>query len=169
MLSAATFSAEDQIESYMKGYEQQGMNRHMVALFSTLRLLSQNGGRISGLTVRNLMNKHNPDFYKNNPDVYKGLLSMQFVINDAGVVKVETYKERNVSLFSMKIKNDSHLQITRPSNDVYEIKCLNGVQVGKAIVWYDLNAIKLEANGTMEFNYDTDQTRRSISIDEVID
>ncbi|MCT4590836.1 MAG: hypothetical protein N4A71_23635 [Carboxylicivirga sp.] len=169
MLSAATFSAEDQIESYMKGYEQQGMNRHMVALFSTLRLLSQNGGRISGLTVRNLMNKHNPDFYKHNPDVYKGLLSMQFVINDAGVVKVETYQERNVSLFSMKIKNNSHLQITRPSNDVYEIKCLNGVQVGKAIVWYDLNAIKLEADGTMEFNYDTDQTRRSISIDEVID
>lgn len=168
MLSTATFSAEDQIESYMKGYGQQEMNRHMVALFSTLRLLSQNGGRISGITVRNLMNKNNPDFYKNNPDVYKSLLSMQFVINDAGVVKVETYKGRNVSLFSMKIKNNSNLQITRPDENTFEIKCLNGVQVGKAIIWYDLNAIKLEANGTMEFNYDTDQTRRSLSIDEVI-
>ncbi len=168
MLSSATFSAEDQIESYMKIYRQQDMNRHMVALFSTLQLLSQNGGRISGITVRNLMNKHNPDFYKNNPDVYKSLLSMQFVINDGGVVKVETYKGRNVSLFSMKIKNNSNLQITRPEDNSYLVKFLNGVQVGKAIVWYDLNSIALAPNGSMVFDYDTDHTKRTVSIDEII-
>ncbi|MBS2212821.1 hypothetical protein KEM09_15495 [Carboxylicivirga mesophila] len=168
MLSSATFSAEDQIESYMNNYRQQDVNRHMVALFSTLQLLSQNGGRISGITVRNLMNKHNPEFYKNNPDVYKSLLSMQFVINDGGVVKVETYKGRNVSLFSMKIKNNSNLQITRPEENAYLVKCLNGVQVGKAIVWYDLNSIALAPNGEMVFDYDTDHTKRTVSIDEVI-
>lgn len=168
MLSGATFSAEDQIESYMKNYRQQNMNRHMVALFSTLQLLSQNGGRISGITVRNLMNKNNPDFYKNNPDVYKSLLSMQFVINDGGVVKVETYKGQNVSLFSMKIKNNSNLQITRPTEDTFEVKFLNGVQVGKAIVWYDLNAITLAPTGEMVFDYDTDHTRRTVSIDEIV-
>ncbi|MBR8536019.1 hypothetical protein KDU71_10655 [Carboxylicivirga sediminis] len=168
MLSSATFSAEDQIESYMNNYSQQDVNRHMVALFSTLQLLSQNGGRISGITVRNLMNKHNPEFYKNNPDVYKSLLSMQFVINDGGVVKVETYKGRNVSLFSMKIKNNSNLQITRPEDNAYLVKCLNGVQVGKAIVWYDLNSIALAPNGEMVFDYDTDHTKRTVSIDEII-
>ncbi|MBK3516979.1 hypothetical protein [Carboxylicivirga marina] len=169
LLSSASFSAEDQIESYMKVYEQQHVNRHMVALFSTLKLLSQNGGRISGITVRNLMNKNNPDFYKENPDVYKSLLSMQFVINDGGVVKVETYKGRHVSLFSMKIKNNSNLQIVKPDEETYLIKFLNGVQVGKAIVWYDLNAITFEPNGDMEFDYDTDHTKRIVSIDEVIE
>ncbi|MCG8580680.1 MAG: hypothetical protein MI866_12220 [Bacteroidales bacterium] len=168
ILSSAEFSAEGQIESYMKGFKEQDMNRHMVALFSTLKLLSQNGGRISGITVRNLMNKHNPDFYKQNPDVYKSLLSMQFVINDGGVVKVETYKGRNVSLFSMKIKNNSNLQITRPEESNYHIKFLNGVQVGKAIVWYDLNSISLASDGSMVFDYDTDHTKRTVSIDEVI-
>ncbi|MCU4157450.1 hypothetical protein J1N10_15845 [Carboxylicivirga sp. A043] len=168
ILSSADFSAEAQIESYMKAYEQQRMNRHMVALFSTLKLLSQNGGRISGITVRNLMNKHNPDFYKENPDVYKSLLSMQFVINDGGVVKVETYKGRSVPLFSMKIKNNSNLQIIKPDEDSYQIKFLNGVEVGKAIVWYNLNSITLASDGEMVFDYDTDHTRRAVNIDEVI-
>ncbi len=168
MLSSATFSAEDQIESYMKNYQQQDVNRHMVALFSTLQLLSQNGGRISGITVRNLMNRNNPDFYKHNSDIYKSLLSMQFVINDGGVVKVETYKGKDVSLFSMKIKNNSNLQITKPSEDTYQVKFVNGVQVGKAIVWYDLNAITLAPNGEMVFDYDTDHTKRTVSIDEIV-
>ncbi|WP_439184144.1 hypothetical protein [Carboxylicivirga taeanensis] len=168
MLSNANFSAEDQIEANMRNYQQLDVNRHMVALFSTLQLLAQNGGRISGLTVRNLMNKYNPEFYKNNPEVYKGLLSMQFVVNDGGVVKVETYKGRNVSLFSMKIKNNSNLQITQPQANSYLVKCLNGVQVGKAIVWYDLNSIALAPNGEMVFDYDTDHTKRKVSIDELI-
>ncbi|TRX71545.1 hypothetical protein [Carboxylicivirga sp. M1479] len=168
LMSSASFSAEDQIESYMKKLEQQSVNRHMVALFSTLQLLSQNGGHISGITVRNLMNKNNPDFYKNNADVYRGLLSMQFVINDAGVVKIETYKKRNVLLFSMKIKNNSHLQISKPTSGTYELKCLNGVEVGKAIVWYPLNSITMYPNGNMVFDYDSDHTQRTVSIDEVI-
>jgi len=167
-LSSASFSAEDQIEAYMSTYKQQNVNKHMVALFATIKLLSQNGGRISGITVRNLMNKNNPGFYKHNPDVYKSLLSMQFVINDGGVVKIETYKGRSVSLFSMKITNNSNLQIIKPTKDSYQIKFLNGVEVGKAIVWYDLNSLTLSANGEMEFDYDSDHTKRLISIDEII-
>ena len=168
MLSSATFSAEDQIESYMSTYKQQDMNKHMVALFATIKLLSQNGGRISGITVRNLMNKNNPDFYKHNPDVYKSLLSMQFVINDGGVVKIETYKGRKVSLFSMKITNNSNLQIVRPNDATYHVKFLNGVEVGKAIVWYDLNSLTLSSNGSMEFDYDNDHTKRTLNIDDII-
>ncbi len=167
-LSSAVFSAEDQIESYMNAYKQQNMNKHMVALFATIKLLAQNGGRISGITVRNLMNKNNPEFYKHNPDVYKGLLSMQFVINDGGVIKVETYKGRNVSLFSMKITNNSNFQIIKPTDDTYQLKFLNGVEVGKAIVWYNLNSLTLNVNGEMEFDYDSDHTKRVIRVDEII-
>lgn len=168
-LAAASFSAESQIESNMKAYQNMNLNRHMVALFGTLELLAQNGGRISGITVRNLMNKHNPDFYKKNPELYTSLLSMQFVVNDGGVVKIETYKGRNVSIFSMKIKNNSNLQIVKPSDHTYLVKCLNGVQVGKAVIWYDLNAITLNGNGNLEFDYDTDHTRRTVSIQEIVE
>ncbi len=169
-LSSANFKAEDQIESYMNQFSDMNYDKHMVALFSALKLLSQNGGRMSGLTVRNLLNKNNPDFYKKNPKVYKGLLSMQFVMNDAGVVKIETYKEQNISLFSMKISNNSNLQIIQPKDDLYEIKFLNGVKVGKAIVWYDLNSIALNgSSGNLEFDYDSDHTKKTVNITEIIE
>ncbi|WP_430811320.1 MULTISPECIES: hypothetical protein [unclassified Carboxylicivirga] len=168
MLSSASFSAENQIEASMNRYEQQGVNRHMIALFSTLDLLAKNGGRVSGITVRNLMNKHNPDFYKRNPSIYKGLLSMQFVINEAGVVKVETYKGQKVSLFAMRIADNSNLQIIRPDEDSYRIRFLNGVEIGKAIVWYNLNAMDLKADGRMVFDYDAERMKRSININDFI-
>nr|WP_321453403.1 hypothetical protein [uncultured Carboxylicivirga sp.] len=169
-LASASFSAEDQIESYMKSYNDLNYNKHMSALFGTLKLLSLNGGRISGLTVRNLLNKNNPEFYKRNPKIYEGLLRMQFVVNDAGVIKVETYKEQSISLFSMKIKNNSNLQIIQPAEDTYEVKFLNGVQVGKAIVWYDLNSISMNGNsGDLTFDYDTDHTKKKVNINEIVD
>nr|WP_319401434.1 hypothetical protein [uncultured Carboxylicivirga sp.] len=169
-LASASFSAEDQIESYMKSYSDLNYNRHMSALFGTLKLLSLNGGRISGLTVRNLLNKNNPEFYKRNPKIYEGLLRMQFVVNDAGVIKVETYKEQSISLFSMKIKNNSNLQIIQPAEDTYEVKFLNGVQVGKAIVWYDLNSISMDGNsGDLTFDYDSDHTKKKVNINEIVD
>lgn len=170
MLSSASFSAESQIESYMGTFTERNYDKHMVALFSTLKLLSLNGGRMSGLTVRNLLNKNNPDFYKRNPKIYEGLLRMQFVVNDAGVIKVETYKGDDISLFSMKIKNNSNLQIVQPDDDSYEIKFLNGVKVGKAIVWYNLNSISLDGqSGNMVFDYDNDHTKRIVNIQEIID
>ncbi|MCU4162624.1 hypothetical protein [Carboxylicivirga caseinilyticus] len=170
LLASASFSAEDQIESYMKTFADQNYNKHMIALFSALKLLSLNGGRMSGMTVRNLLNKNNPEFYKRNPKIYEGLLRMQFVVNDAGVIKVETYKGDNISLFSMKIKNNSNLQIIQPTEDKYEVKFLNGVQVGKAVVWYDLNSISMDGtSGDLVFDYDKDHAKKTVNIKEIVD
>ena len=168
-MSSATYTAEDQLESYLKNYQKQDVNRHMASLFAAIKLLSQNGGSMSGLTVRNLLEKNNPGFRKDNPDVYKGLLSMQFVANNGGIVKVETYKGKKVSLFSMRIQNNSNLQIMETASNAYQLKFLNGVDVGKAIVWYKLNSIGLAANGDMLFDYDRDHTKKMVRIDEVVD
>ncbi|MCU4176918.1 hypothetical protein [Carboxylicivirga sp. N1Y90] len=169
-LSSASFSAEDQIESYMKDYQSQAFDNHMVALFSTLKLLSQNGGRMSGLTVRNLLNKNNPEFYKRNPKLYEGLLRMQFVVNNSGIIKIETYKGDKIALASMNINNNSNIQITKENNESYQVKFLNGVQVGKAFMWYDLNSISLNGKtGKMVFDYDSDHTQKTVAISDIID
>ncbi len=168
-MSSATYSAEDQLESYLKNYQKQDVNRHMASLFAAIKLLSQNGGSMSGLTVRNLLLKYNPSFRKENPDVYKGLLSMQFVANNGGVVKVETYKGEKISLLSMRIQNNSNLQILETAPDSYQLKFINGVEVGKAIAWYKLNSLSLSTNGDMLFDYDRDHTKKTVRIDEVVD
>lgn len=169
-LSSASFSAENQIESYMSEYKAMNFNNHMVALFGSLKLLSLNGGRMSGLTVRNLLNKNNPDFFKRNPKLYEGLLRMQFVANNSGIIKIETYKEEDIKLASLNISNNSHLQITRKNDQSYHVKFLNGAQVGKAFVWYDLNSVSVNGkSGELTFDYDSDHTRKTINIDELID
>ncbi|TLX77475.1 hypothetical protein E9993_02235 [Labilibacter sediminis] len=167
-LSSSTFSAEGQIESYMSDFQSQGISRHMIPVFATIKLLSQNGGSFSGLTVRNLIRKNNPEFPKTNPKVYEGLLRMQFVANKGGVVKVETYKGKKVSLFSMRIENNSNMQIVKNSADMYTLNFLNGVSVGKAIVWYDLNSVLLKHNGSMVFDYDDDHTKKDVNIAEIV-
>ena len=167
-LSSATYSAEAQLESYLKNYKGQQINKHMASLFAAIKVLSQNGGSFSGLTVRNLLKKYRPDFKKTNPDVYIGLLSMQFVVNKGGIIRVETFKGEKVSLFSMRIKNNSNLQIVQSENNAYRLKFLNGVDVGKAIIWYNLNSITLASNGDMVFDYDDDHTKKKVNIDEIV-
>ncbi|SMO71195.1 hypothetical protein SAMN06265379_105200 [Saccharicrinis carchari] len=168
-MSAATYRAEDQLELHLKNFQKLDVNRHMASLFAAIKLLSKNGGSMSGLTVRNLLQKHNPNFRKQNPDVYKGLLSMQFVANKGGVVQVETYKGKKVSLFSMRIQNNSNLQIIETASNAYQLKFLNGVHVGKAIVWYKLNSVSLAANGDMLFDYDRDHSKKMVNINEVVE
>ncbi|WP_143525169.1 hypothetical protein [Labilibacter marinus] len=167
-LSTADYNAESQLETYLKNYQQQEMNKHMASIFAAIQLLSNNGGSISGLTVHSLLKKNNPTFSKTNPDVYKGLLSLQFVLNEGGIINIETYKKKNVSLFSMRIKDNSNMQIVQSGDDAYQLKFLNGVDVGKAIIWYNLNSVTLSSNGDMLFDYDDDHTKKKASINEVV-
>ncbi len=167
-MSTANYNSENTLEKYLKEVNDLQINKHMASLFAAIKTLSSNGGRISGLTVHNLINKNNPDFRKENPDIYKGLLSMQFVINNGGIIKVETYKEKDVSLFSMRIKNNSHLQIIESGENEFQLHFLNGVDVGKAIIWYKLNKLTLSSEGNMLFDYDDDHTQKMVNIDDII-
>lgn len=72
---------------------------------------------------------------------------MRFVINKGGIVKIQTENGKDISLSSMRIENDSNMKIVKTSENSYKLSFLNGVEVGKAIVWYDLNHIDLNSNG----------------------
>ena len=93
---------------------------------------------------------------------------VQFVVNKGGVIKVETYKGKNVSLYSMRIKNNSNMQILQTDTDAFKLKFLNGVDVGKAFVWYNLNSVSLSTNGDLLFDYDDDHTKKNVSIDKIV-
>ena len=168
-MSAEAFSAEKQIESYIDDYKQQDFNHKIAGVFATVKLLSQNGGRVSGADVQNLLNKKNPNFKAKNPEIYKSLTKMKFVVNKGGIVKVETLNGKKISMDLMSIKNNSNLQIVKSSDDVYTVNCLNGVQVGKAFIWFDLNSISLKKDGKLVFDYDKDHTIKEMPISEIID
>ena len=168
-VSSATFSAENQISDYINDYKKLAFEPKTTGLFASLKLLSQNGGSISGDVVKNLLNKHNPDFKQNNPSIYKSLSSMHFVINKGGIVKIQTENGKNISLSAMRIENNSNMQIVKTSDTSYKLAFLNGVEVGKAIVWYNLNYIILNSDGKITFDYDNDHTKKEMAISEIID
>ncbi len=168
-LSSSNYNPEVQLESYISEYKSKDYNKHIASLFAAIKILSQNGASFSGLNVRNLISKNNPNFPKNNPNMYESLLRMQFVVNKGGVVKIETYKEKKISLDAMTIKNNSNMQISNSSSDAYKIYFLNGVEVGKAIVWYDLNSITINKNGSLIFDYDDDHTKKEVKIETILD
>ncbi len=167
-LTMEKYSTEDQLESFITSFQQQEFNKKIAPLFAALEVLSQNGGSISGLNIRNLIRKNNPDFSKLNPEIYEGLLRMQFVINEGGVINVKTYKSQNVSLFSMRIQNNTNLQIIKNDKNDYSLKLMNGVDVGKAFIWYKLNNITLKSSGDMTFDYDDDHTKKMVSIEDIV-
>ncbi len=168
-LTSSTYNPEIQLESYIQDYKSKAYNKHMASLFAAIKILSQNGASFSGLNVRNLISKNNPNFPKNNPNMYESLLRMQFVVNKGGVVKIETYKGKKISLDAMSIQNNSNMQIINTSTEGYKLNFLNGVEVGKAIIWYDLNSITLNKNGSLVFDYDDDHTKKEVKIEEIID
>jgi hypothetical protein len=167
--SASTFSAEKQIDTYLNDYKGQNFGNKIAGLFAPIKLLSQNGGSISGTEVRNLLNKHNPNFSKMNPNIYESLSRMKFVINKGGIVKIQTENGKNISLDAMKIRNNSNMQIIKTSATEYKLKFIDGVKVGKAFVWFDLNFISIYGNGTLVFDYDNDHTRKQKDISDIID
>jgi len=169
MTSNESFSAENQISDYLNDYKKLAFEPKTTGIFASLKLLSQNGGNISGTVVKNLLNKHNPEFQKNNPSIYKSLSSMQFVINKGGIIKIQTENGKDISLSAMRIENNSNMQIVKTSDKSYKVAFLSGVEVGKAIVWYDLNHIDLNSDGKIIFDYDDDHTKKEMSISEIID
>jgi hypothetical protein len=168
-VASASFSAENQINAYMDEYKKRAFEPKATGIFASLKLLSLNGGSISGTAVKNLLNQHNPNFKNNNPDIYKSLSSMQFVINKGGIVKIQTENGKDISLSAMRIENDSNMKIAKTSENSYKLSFLSGVEVGKAIVWYDLNHIDLSSDGTIIFDYDDDHTKKEMKISDIID
>ncbi|MCK5906661.1 MAG: transglutaminase domain-containing protein, partial [Flavobacteriales bacterium] len=167
--SETSFSAEKQINSYMNKYIELKFDPKMAGVFASIKLLSQNGSSISGDDIKSLLDNNTPNFKNNNPSLYKSLSRMKFVINKGGIVKIQTQNGKDVSLDAMNIENSSNMQIIKVSENTYKLKFLNGVEVGKSFIWFDLNSVTLHNDGTIIFDYAKGHTKKEVSISSIID
>ena len=58
---------------------------------------------------------------------------------------VRTDNGRQVNFSYLRVNDNSQLKIFRYNSGNAQINVLSGMKVGKAIIWYDLNHIKLFA------------------------
>ena len=139
---------------------------HAIAgLFGALNLIKLENVSLSGKILQQALDKYNPTFNSRSPHIYECFGKLKLMKNNAGIITVFTEDRRPVLLDKIKITDGTRLRIIMLPNGDARIDILNGIKVGKAIIWYDLNNIRLfRLNGNVTFDYDTDHTQITLNM-----
>jgi len=70
----------------------------------------------------------------------------------------------------MAIKDGARIKIARHANGKATIDVLAGIEVGKAMFWYDLNHIRMAPRSPdLRFDYSDDHTKKVVSMREIVE
>jgi hypothetical protein len=139
--------------------------RTIAGVFSVMNLIKLTGIKISGEDVKKAFDKYNPGFKKMYPEIYENIGKINFMLNSDGIIKLETVDGEAAYIDKLKIASGSTLKIISFENGDAQIEVLSGIEVGKLIVWFDLNYVKLyKLNGNLLFDYDSDHTQKMMNI-----
>ncbi len=137
----------------------------IAGIFAAINLIKLNNVVIPGKAAQQALDRYNPDFKKTAPNVYAAIARISFLKNDQGVVLIATDNGRTVTIDYLRIRNNSLVKVTEFSNGNTQLDILSGMSVGKAIIWYDLNFVRLlKDSGDMLFDYARDNTQRVFNL-----
>lgn len=140
-------------------------DRGIAGLLAAINLVRNMGAVLSGSDAQAALDRFNPGFKKRSPDIYKNIGKVTFVKSDNGVIIITTDNGNDILFDKIKVKNKARITISSlPSGD-YRLDVLSGIRVGKMVVWYDLNYIRLSgSNGDMLFDYDSDHSQQKVNM-----
>ncbi|RLD63536.1 MAG: hypothetical protein DRJ01_03490 [Bacteroidetes bacterium] len=143
----------------------QQYNKSIAGLFAVIHLINNSGISLPGKMAQNALDKYNPSFKKASPNIYDNIGRVQFLKNSQGVVTIRTDNSKAVYFDAVKISNNSKFKVSSYNSGNAVINILSGISVGKAIIWYDLNFIKLlKDTGDIVFDYDSDHTQKKVNL-----
>jgi hypothetical protein len=152
-----------------KKYLDKQTEKSMAALMAAIRLVRFMGVSLTGDKIKESINATNPNFKNNCPNIYKNLGKISFVKNSKGVITVATDGGGDISFDKVKISNNSTISISELQNGDYKVDVLSGIKVGKLVVWYGLNYIKMFAKkGDLLFDYATDNSQVTVNVQKDI-
>jgi len=134
-------------------------------LFGAISLIRLNDFSLSGKMIQQAFEKYNPDFRRRAPKVFECLGKIAAITNSNGIITIQTEEKKPVVLDKLKITDGTKLKVNiLPTGDA-RIEILNGVKVGKAIIWFPLNYVKLfRSNGNVLFDYDSDHSQITMNM-----
>jgi hypothetical protein len=137
----------------------------IAGLFSVVNHIKYNGIKISGQDAQKALDKYNSDFKNAYPSVYESIGLVSFLLNDDGIILLETVGGKSVTIDKLKISNESKIKINSYSSGDAQIDVLAGIRVGKAFIWFDLNYVRLyHTTGDLLFDYDSDHTQKVLNL-----
>ena len=140
-------------------------DRVVAGLFGAISLIRLNNFSLSGKTVQQAFDKYNPGFKMKAPKLFELLGRLSLIKNSNGIITIQTENKKSAVLDKIKITDGTKLKITiLPTGDA-RIDILNGVEVGKAIIWFTLNYIRVfRVTGNILFDYDLDHSHITMNV-----
>ena len=143
----------------------ENFERSIAGLFSVLNHLKYNGIEISDKDIQNTFDRYNPEFKQKYSEIYSNLASVNIMINDDGIISVQTKDGKPVVFDKLKINDGARLNITTFESGDAQLNVLSGCVVGKMMIWFDLNYIKLIGDsGNLLIDYDTDHSQKLVNL-----
>lgn len=141
----------------------------IAGLFAVTNLMNYSGYRISGRDAQMALDRYNPNFKRRYSTIYENMGKINFIVNDQGIVKIQTSDGSSVNIDKVKINNGARIQVLNFDNGDAQVDVLGGIVVGKMIVWYDLNFVRLyKKSGDLLFDYDSDHSQKVMNLKEDI-
>lgn len=165
----AEFNYADMLKAETDALLNKDVNRTIAGLFATINLVKANGVVIPGSAAQQALDKYNPDFRKEYSGIYKRIGDINFLKNNEGIIIIKTADGGSVVFDKVKLYNNARVKITSLPDGNEQLDILSGMSVGKFVVWYDLNFVRLfKNNGNMLFDYDSDHTQTTVNLKEDI-
>lgn len=166
--SYESYTSFDPIESLIKENDKlisQNYDKGIAGLFAVLNLINNSGNSLPGTQAQKALDQYNPSFKKNSPAIYENIGKIEFIKNSQGIVTIRTNDGLDVNFDAVKVTNNSKVKLSIYNSGNAQIDVLSGVMVGKAIIWYNLNYIRLfKDNGDLLFDYDADHTQKKVNM-----
>jgi hypothetical protein len=167
--SAASLDVVELLEQETRKFIEKQTEKSMAGLMAGIRLVRFMGVSLTGEKIREAINRSNPNFKNSCPNIYKNLGKINFVKNSKGVISIQTDGGSDISFDKVKITNNSTISISELQNGDYKIDVLSGIKVGKLVVWYGLNYIRMFAKkGDLLFDYSPDNSQVTVNVQKDI-
>ena len=166
--SGASFSAPEVLLAENKKLLSADYNPAIAGLFAVIKMLNSSSIALPGTEAQKTLDQYNPAFKKRSPHIYQSIGRIQFIKNSEGIVTIKTDNGEEVSFKTLKVNNNARFKVSAYNSGNSQIDVLGGVSIGKSIIWYDLNAVKLFKTGDMVMDYDIDHTKIRMGIEKDI-
>ncbi|MCD8080833.1 MAG: hypothetical protein LUF04_10645 [Bacteroides sp.] len=137
----------------------------IAGVFAFIEMMSKPGRRINGADVIAALDRYNPSFRQRCPNIYKNIATISIVVNESGVMTIQTSHGKSVSFDKVRVQSGSKVSLrTLPSGDI-RMDIIDGVKVGAAVIWFRLNHVILyKQNGDLLFDYDKNHTTKTFNL-----
>lgn len=143
----------------------QKVESSIAGLFAAINLSKADGTVFPGTAAQEAIRKSNPSFSRNFPETFKNIGKIYFLKNKSGVIEIRTEDGDDVYFDKLRIKDKSTIRIVTLANNDEQIDILSRIEVGKMVVWYPLNYIRLyRRTGDLMFDYRSNNTKVTLNM-----